>query len=66
MSNKSLPAYLQQVLEHHVANNELTHDDELERIFARLKNLNTHVEELKQKILVRRKAQDQTATIENK
>jgi len=56
MSNKSLPGYLQQVLEHHVANNELTHDDELQRVFDRLTTLNTHVEELKQKILLKRQA----------
>ena len=54
MSNKSLPGYLQQVLEHHVANNELTHDDELQRVFDRLSKLNANVEELKQKILHKR------------
>jgi hypothetical protein len=56
MSNKSLPAYLQQVLEHHVANNELTHDDELQRVFDRLTKLNSNVELLKQKILANRNA----------
>ena len=57
MSNKSLPAYLQQVLENHVANNELTHDDELQRIFDRLAKLHSNVENLKQKILLKRKAE---------
>lgn len=56
MSNKSLPAYLHQVLEYHVANNELTHDDELQRVLERLTKLNSNVEELKQKILLKRQA----------
>ena len=59
MSNKSLPAHLQQVLEHHVANKELTHDDELQRIFDRLANLHKNVEGLKQKILLKRKVEAQ-------
>jgi|VirMetMinimDraft_7_1064189.scaffolds.fasta_scaffold09582_3 tetrahydromethanopterin S-methyltransferase subunit G len=50
MKAKSLPAYLQQVLEHHVAESQLTPDDELREIFDRLKNLNDKVEFLKLKI----------------
>ena len=55
MTDTSLPAYLQQVLEDHVANKELTHDDELQRIFERLTKLHSNVEGLKQKILLKRK-----------
>ncbi|MBC3766721.1 hypothetical protein [Neptunicella marina] len=47
MSNKSLPAYLQQVLENHVAQSELTYDDELRDLFERLGKLNQTVEKLK-------------------
>ncbi|WP_416308229.1 hypothetical protein [Neptunicella sp. SCSIO 80796] len=47
MSSKSLPAYLQEVLENHVAQSELTHDDELQDIFDRLAKLNESVEKLK-------------------
>ena len=54
MKTKSLPAYLQQVLEHHVAESQLTPDDELLEIFDRLKNLNDKVEQLKNKIKVNR------------
>lgn len=54
MTNKSLPAYLQQVLEHHVAESQLTEDDELQEIFAGLKNLNEKVEMLKNKIKLNR------------
>ena len=50
MKTKSLPAYLQQVLEHHVAESQLTPDDELREIFDRLTNLNDKVEFLKEKI----------------
>ena len=55
MSSKSLPAYLQQVLEDHVAHSELTHDDELQDIFNRLSKLNDSVEKIKSTI--RRKKQ---------
>lgn len=48
--NKSLPAYLQQVLEHQVVESKLTHDDELQGIMDRLTNLNDKVELLKTKI----------------
>jgi len=50
MSGKSLPAYLQQVLEHHVSNAQLTHDAELQGIFERLTKLNAKVELAKEKI----------------
>ncbi|KXI29946.1 hypothetical protein [Paraglaciecola hydrolytica] len=50
MKAKSLPAYLQQVLEHHVAESQLTPDDELREIFGKLQNLNDKVEMLKNKI----------------
>lgn len=55
MSSKSLPAYLQQVLEDHVAQSELTHDAELQDIFNRLSKLNDSVEKIKSTI--RRKKQ---------
>lgn len=56
MSGKSLPAYLQQVLEHYVSSSQLTHDEELQGILDRLKSLNTKVEIAKQKIHLNRSA----------
>jgi hypothetical protein len=50
MISKSLPAVLQQALEHHVNESQLTHDDELQGIYDRLSNLNEKVEFLKNKI----------------
>ena len=50
MSTKSLPASLQRVLEHHVSQSQLTHDDELQGILERLTTLNDKVEMFKQKI----------------
>ncbi|MDU0355508.1 hypothetical protein RS130_17835 [Paraglaciecola aquimarina] len=50
MATKSLPAYLQQVLRHHVDESQLTHDDELQQIIDRLSQLNGKVESLKNKI----------------
>lgn len=47
MASKSLPAYLQQVLEDHVAQSDLTHDEELQGIFDRLSKLNESVEKIK-------------------
>lgn len=55
MNTKSLPAHLQQVLEQHVAQSQLTHDAELQEIFAKLNNLNNKVELLKLKIISNRK-----------
>ena len=50
MIRKSLPAVLQQALEYHVNESQLTHDDELQGIYDRLSNLNEKVEFLKNKI----------------
>jgi hypothetical protein len=50
MISKSLPAVLQQALEYHVNESQLTHDDELQGIYERLSNLNEKVEYLKSKI----------------
>lgn len=50
MPGKNLPAYLKQVLEHHVSNAQLTHDTELQSIYDRLTSLNTKVEIAKEKI----------------
>ncbi|WJG10637.1 hypothetical protein [Aliiglaciecola sp. LCG003] len=50
MSSKSLPAYLQQVLQQHVEKSELTHDKELEGIYDRLSSLNERVENIKAEI----------------
>ncbi|MFT5676307.1 MAG: hypothetical protein ACI808_002248 [Paraglaciecola sp.] len=50
MSAKSLPASLKRVLEHHVSQSQLTHDDELQGIIERLTTLNDKVEMFKQKI----------------
>lgn len=50
MISKSLPAVLQQALEYHVNQSQLTHDDELQGIYDRLTNLNEKVEFLKSKI----------------
>lgn len=55
MTNKSLPAYLKQILENHVERSELTVDDELEGIFTKLSKLNDNVERMKAQILERRK-----------
>ena len=38
MISKSLPAVLQQALENHVNESQLTHDDELQGIYDRLTN----------------------------
>ncbi len=54
MLNKSLPAVLQQTLEYHVDESQLTHDDELQGIYDRLTNLNEKVEFLKNKIKTNR------------
>jgi hypothetical protein len=54
MTTKSLPAHLQQVLRNHVAESQLTHDDELQGIIDRLTNLNDKVELLKNKIISNR------------
>ncbi|GAB5382213.1 MAG: hypothetical protein Alis3KO_20770 [Aliiglaciecola sp.] len=54
MSTKSLPAYLQQVLQQHVEKSELTHDDELDGIYDRLAKLNENVEKMKAKIKLKR------------
>ncbi|MFT2091257.1 hypothetical protein [Paraglaciecola sp. 2405UD69-4] len=60
MINKSLPAYLQQMLEHQVVESKLTHDDELQGIMDRLTNLNDKVELLKSKIKQNRQKSDTT------
>jgi hypothetical protein len=54
MISKSLPAVLQQALEYHVNESQLTHDDELQGIYDRLSNLNEKVECLKNKIKINR------------
>jgi hypothetical protein len=54
MISKSLPAVLQQALEYHVNESQLTHDDELQGIYDRLTNLNEKVEFLKSKIKINR------------
>ncbi len=51
MASKSLPAYLKEALENHVAQSDLTHDDELQMIFDRLAKLNASVEKLKAAIM---------------
>jgi hypothetical protein len=50
MSAKSLPASLQRVLENHVSQSQLTHDDELQGILDRLSKLDSKVAMYKQKI----------------
>jgi hypothetical protein len=50
MPNKSLPAILRKVLENHVSQSQLTHDDELQGIIDQLTNLNDKVEMYKAKI----------------
>ena len=54
MLSKSLPAVLQQALEYHVNESQLTHDEELQGIYERLSNLNEKVEFLKNKIKINR------------
>lgn len=58
MSGKNLPAYLQQVLQNHVAQSELTHDDELQGILDRLSKLNDSVERIKQAVRKRKSGVD--------
>lgn len=55
MPGKTLPAYLQQALEDHIAQSDLVRDKELEEIFSGLARLNENVEQLKSVILKRRK-----------
>ena len=54
MIRNSLPAVLQQALEYHVNQSQLTHDDELQNIYDRLSNLHEKVEFLKNKIKINR------------
>lgn len=54
MSSKSLPAYLRQVLEEHVAHADLSHDDELESIYSNLAKLHDSVEKVKLRALEKR------------
>ena len=54
MASKSLPAYLQQVLENHVAKSELSEDEELRDLFQRLSKLNENVEKVKSTIMQKR------------
>lgn len=57
MSSKSLPAYLQQVLEHHVSRSDIVEDEELRGIMERLAKLNDSVEKVKR--LIREKREQQ-------
>jgi hypothetical protein len=50
MLRKSLPAVLLQTLGSDVNKSQLTHDDELQRMYDRLLNLDVKVEYLKNKI----------------
>lgn len=61
MSSKSLPAHLQQVLEHHVSQSDLVDDDELKGIMERLTKLNESVEKIK---LVIKKKREQKSDLE--
>lgn len=54
MIRKSLPAILQQALQYHVNQSQLTHDDELQGIYDGLSNLNEKVEFFKNKIKTNR------------
>lgn len=65
MSGKTLPAYLQQVLENHIAQSDLVRDKELEDIFISLTRLNDNVERLKATILKRRQEASPTTQPES-
>jgi hypothetical protein len=54
MTSKNLPAYLRQVLENHVEQSQLTHDEELQGIYDKLTRLNERVETIKATIKQRR------------
>ena len=54
MTSKSLPAYLQQILQQHVERSELNDDEELRQILSKLSKLNDSVEEVKAKIRQRK------------
>ena len=56
MANKSLPAYLQEILQNHVAQSDLNHDEDLQHIFDRLSKLNESVENIKRQIHNKRRA----------
>lgn len=56
MSANSLPAQLQKVLQNHLAQKDITYDDELQGIIDRLSALNDSVEQVKLKILENRKS----------
>ncbi|WP_088331959.1 hypothetical protein [Lacimicrobium sp. SS2-24] len=66
MSGKTLPAYLQQVLENHIAQSDLVRDKELEDIFSGLNRLNDNVERLKAIILQRREEANDSETSASK
>lgn len=56
MSGNSLPAQLQKVLQNHLAQSDIAHDDELEGIIQKLSVLNESVEQVKMKIIANRQA----------
>lgn len=59
MSGNSLPAQLQRVLQNHLAQSDISRDDELEGIISRLSTLNEAVEQVKMKILANRAAKSE-------
>ena len=58
MPTESLPATLRKVLENHVSQSQLTHDDELQGIIDRLSNLHDKVEMYKAKIKYNRQLKE--------
>ena len=62
MNSNSLPAQLQKVLQNHLAQKDITYDDELKGIIDRLSALSESVEEVKSKILENRKLKQTTTT----
>lgn len=62
MNSNSLPAQLQKVLQNHLAQKDITYDDELKGIIDRLSALSESVEEVKGKILENRKLKQTTTT----
>lgn len=62
MNSNSLPAQLQKVLQNHLAQKDITYDDELKGIIDRLSALSESVEEVKSKILENRKLKQTTTS----
>jgi len=62
MNGNSLPAQLQKVLQNHLAQKDITYDEELKGIIERLSSLTESVEAVKSKIIENRKLKKDSAS----